>query len=144
MEENVESDGETQPPVPPEYAAAAEKRGIKPIEGGDWFVIDGVTVVISGQDLRHPHSTEPGELGKRLGNVGEYATNNGLVSFIDQEGVQRVGIADAKNMLALITAGYTEGSLWVPLSNQEPIKDPAAQAEWLEKRDSSYEQSIGA
>lgn len=61
--------------------------------------------------------------------IGKYDTNNGKCVFVNVNGktfvTPNIQLTDA-----LQKAGFTRGSLFVPLSNGEVLKDPSLRARW--------------
>ena len=61
--------------------------------------------------------------------IGKYCKNNGRVVFVYRDGSTYV-TKGYKVVRALQRAGYTEASLFVPLSNGETIVDPVLRERW--------------
>lgn len=60
-----------------------------------------------------PHRVYRGELG----DIGKYNSNNGALAFVDKCLQVYVGRNSAESVQALRDAGYVEGSIYVPHSN---------------------------
>ena len=65
-----------------------------------------------------------------LKKMGTYCTNNGRVSFVNENGVMYVSPYVNEVIEALVAAGYRPGGLYVPLSNGEVPTDPALESKW--------------
>ena len=76
----------------------------------------GIEVPVSDYDLKEA--------------LGLYCQNNGRVVFVDDCGKTYVTPFCPEVSQILMTAGYKEGSLYVPLSNGEEILDPELNARW--------------
>jgi hypothetical protein len=63
-------------------------------------------------------------------SLGSYCQNNGRVVFVDDSGKTYVTPFCPEVRSILASAGYKEGSLYVPLSNGEEILDSELNAKW--------------
>jgi hypothetical protein len=64
------------------------------------------------------------ELTLRAPQVGRYATNNGLLAFVDESGTTYVVKGTERKDQIMRAAGYKEGGVVVPFSNGEILVDP--------------------
>lgn len=122
------------------YKAQAETRGIKPVEGEDWFAVDGVEYQWYGDTKEKVSSAgDQGAVADRLKQVGTYDYNNGTIAFVDQNGRLQIGHGTLANMEALDRAGYRRGGIWVPFSNGEVPTDPVLRQRYIELREKGRE-----
>jgi len=124
------------------YRAEAEKKGIKEVTG-EWFVADGVEAEhITNGKMTFDKNTDGYSMGVgRLESVGCYASNNGVMAFVDGAGRESVAPYTSDRIQALKDAGYKEGSFWVPLSNSEEPTNPELRNQWLKMREEGWEQN---
>lgn len=107
------------------YSEIAEKKGVKPVEGGMWMMVDGIEYRGWGNEAgRVDVNTDGYNMAiRRVDQVGTYDSNNGRVAFVDHQGGMWVGASTRENWEALTQAGYKRGSIWVPFSNGEVPAD---------------------
>lgn len=135
----------TQPPQNPlleKYHVKAQEAKIKPVQGGDWLVTDGVEYTQWGDEKhKFPVNTDEQALPTRLDQVGTYDSNNGTLAFVDEQGIMRVGHSTEENFQALEQAGYKRGGIWVPFSNGEVPNDPELRKQYVELREKGREEN---
>lgn len=114
------------------FKSLAEEKGVKPLPAEAYdksleIPQDGLQTesLISGPQITSPvyDFNVPDCLGK-------YCQNNGRVVFVDDKGKTWVTPFCYEVSSLLRDAGYREGSIFVPLSNGEEIKDPAIASRW--------------
>ncbi|MBP8591059.1 hypothetical protein KBI33_01160 [Candidatus Shapirobacteria bacterium] len=127
-------------PLVREYETRARELPIKPVQNGDWLVIDGVEYFrLGGEKGIFPASTDEATFPTRLSQVGTYDSNNDTLAFVDGQGVMRIGHLTEENLAALEKAGYRRGEIWVPFSNGENPTDPTLKRRYLELREKGRE-----
>jgi len=125
VKENLEREG-----VIGEHIAVfqkiAETRGINPVEGGLFMMVDGIkyTDMYGDSDNIDVNTDGKRMAVGRVDQVGQFETNNGVMTYIDEKGRQWLGAATAGNYDALHNAGYERGGIFVPFSNGETPTDP--------------------
>jgi hypothetical protein len=117
-EEDLKTEGVRKEALSEIYERVANERGIKRIKKQKtrWILADGLSCYDHGKKTRIPKSDEDLD---RVKNVGKYCTNNGLISFIDEQGRLYVGSVTQDRVKELEDAGYQRGGIWVPFSNGE-------------------------
>jgi len=83
------------------------------------------------------------EVTLRAPQVGRYATNNGLLAFVDETGTTYVVRSTARNDQIMREAGYTEGGVFVPFSNGEILVNADLRALMSLLRAEPYEGCAG-
>lgn len=142
----------TQPMTSPEghpinlitekYRAQAETRGIKPLEGGEWLVVDGAEYQGYGDTRgKIPSANQQNNLASRLDQVGTYDSNNGTIALVDEQGKLQIGHGTAVNVEVLDKAGYQRSGMWVPFSNGEMPMDPTLRQKYVELREKGREEA---
>ena len=101
-------------------SAAFEGRLVK-ADGALFMVPPGRAPEIYPSAFDH---TLRDEVTLRAPQVGRYATNNGLLAFVDETGTTYVVKSTERNDQIMRAAGYNEGGVFVPFSNGEILLDP--------------------
>lgn len=121
-----------------EYRKAAEEKGIKPVEGGEFMVVDGIPYEYSGMhedDMVVPVNTDGYNPSRSREQVGTFGANNSTLAFIDGEGHMSIGHDTSENRNALQRSGYRwNSSLGVPFSNGEEPTDRGVRQQYQELR----------
>jgi hypothetical protein len=114
------------------FKTIAEEKGVKTLPQGAYdksleIPQDGLETVslMSG-----PFITSPVYEFQVPEHLGKYCQNNGRVVFVDEQGKTWVTPFCFEVSSMLRDAGYREGSIFVPLSNGEEIKDPVIAQRW--------------
>lgn len=129
-------------PFTERYRAQAEAKGIQPVQGGEWLVVDDVDYEWYGETTeRIPSAGEQNTLGARVDRVGTYNYNNGTLAIVDQDGRLQIGHGTSENMVALEQAGYQREGMWVPFSNGELPSDPEVRQKYIELRERGREKA---
>lgn len=127
-------------PLIGKYQARAVELKIKPVEGGDWFVADGVKYTSWGsEEGKFPTNTDPGNFEERLNQIGTYDLNNSTLAYVDEQGIMHIGHATEENLKVLEKAGYRRGVIWVPFSNGEVPSDPELRQKYIDLREKGRE-----
>jgi hypothetical protein len=118
FEKDLKGEGVREEELADRYERVAKDRGIKSIrkQKSRWILTDGLDCYDHGKKTRIPTKEEDLD---RVKNVGKYCTNNGLISFIDEQGRLYVGSVTQDRVKELEDAGYQRGGIWVPFSNGE-------------------------
>ncbi len=121
-----------------EYRKAAEEKGIKPIEGGSFMMVDGVSYEYSGMhedDMVIPVNTDSYNPSRTREQVGTFGANNSTIAFIDGEGHMNIGHDTKENRSALQRSGYKwDSNLGVPFSNGEEPTDQQIRQQYQQLR----------
>ena len=121
-----------------EYRKAAEQKGIKPIEGGEFLMIDGVPYEYSGRhkdDMVIPVNTDGYNPSRSREQVGTFGANNSTLAFVDGEGHMNIGHDTSENRNVLQSAGYRwDSNLGVPFSNGEEPTDQRVREQYQQLR----------
>ncbi len=115
--------------------AEAAEKGITPMDDAakaQFLKLDGMVIqhfdstpqVVQGVMQRHMDFV----------NIGHYGHNNGVISFINDDGSIMVAAATAERIQILRDHGYTDNGLYVPMSNSERVVGFAS-ARWVSGRD---------
>jgi len=109
------------------YSETAERKGIKPVEGGLFMMVDGIEYRHWGNETGIIDTNTDGYnmAIRRVEQVGTFDSNNGRMAFVDEQGRIWVGASTDENYEAIRKAGYTRGGIWVPFSNGEMPSDRA-------------------
>lgn len=116
----------TEPSTVEERGAAFEKAGTDSgaqragsSASGDWVSLEGrVLMDGAGQRVDAPDPYHnPEDFKNRLGEIGHFAVNNGMLGFTDVDGNHYEGPATERSLKKLQELGFTEGSVGVLLSN---------------------------
>lgn len=106
-----------------EYRKAAEEKGIKPVEGGEFMVVDGIPYEHSGiheDDMVVPVNTDGYNPSRHREQVGTFGANNSTLAFVDGEGRMNIGHDTPENRSALQRSRYRKSdTLGVPFSTGE-------------------------
>jgi|GEM_PF-1124045 len=108
------------------FQEKARQQGIKPVEGGVWMEADGIIyeTLSKTQGTIERNSDGYNISSQRMNEVGTYDANNGMLAYVNEQGVLCVGKMTEQNLDALQKAGYGHYSLFVPFSNGErPVGD---------------------
>jgi len=129
-----------QSPIETQYRAEAERKGIRPVEQGEWLDVDGVRYqLFADVESEVDPSTDEENLETRKRLVGTYDINNSTVAYVREDGRVIVGHATLENIQALENAGYRRGRMWVPFSNGEVPTDEKVRQAYLEMRERGLE-----
>jgi len=115
-----------------EVRKIARERGIRELDPS----VYEMSLQIPDTGLRVKHYTEEESITNPIPEfslrnaVGTYYQNNGRVVFVDDKGETYVTPYCHEVKIQLANAGYSEGSLFVPLSNGEEIVDEALKEKW--------------
>jgi len=103
------------------YSETAERKGIKPVEGGLFMMVDGIEYRHWGNETGTIDTNTDGYnmAIRRVEQVGTFDSNNGRMAFVDEQGRMWVGASTDENYEAIRKAGYANGGIWVPFSNGE-------------------------
>ena len=96
-----------------EYSKKANELGIKDVIG-EYLICDG-DKLSTGETIEESHKV----LSERLGLVGQYDTNNGIIAWVDKQGHLCATPVHENIEKSLEEAGYKKGSMNVPYSNGE-------------------------
>lgn len=109
------------------YSETAERKGIKPVEGGLFMMVDGIKYRHWGNETGAIDTNTDGYnmAIRRVEQVGTFDSNNGRMAFVDEQGRMWVGASTNENYEAIRKAGYSNGGIWVPFSNGEMPTDRA-------------------
>lgn len=89
-----------------------------------------------------PNSNHPSEAYMRPKKAGKYSNNNGVLAFIDPEGVMYVGQDTSENQSALQASGYQKGGFLVPFSNGEHAVSWSTQLDHTQKKLLALDQKL--
>jgi len=107
------------------YKDVAERKKIKPLNGGLWMMVDGIEYRRYSPEAERVDVNTDGynmAIG-RIDQVGTYDSNNGSLAYVDEQGRLWVGASTAENFAVLGNAGYHRGGIWVPFTNGEMPMD---------------------
>lgn len=109
------------------YSETAERKGVKPVEGGLFMMVDGIEYRHWGNETGAIDTNTDGYnmAIRRVEQVGTFDSNNGRMAFVDEQGRMWVGASTDENYEAIRKAGYANGGIWVPFSNGEMPTDRA-------------------
>ncbi|HIH10721.1 TPA: hypothetical protein HA241_00860 [Candidatus Woesearchaeota archaeon] len=109
------------------FSETAERKGIKPVEGGLFMTVDGIEYRHGGNETGAIDTNTDGYnmAIRRVEQVGTYDSNNGRMAFVDEQGRMWLGASTDENYEAIRKVGYTSGGIWVPFSNGEMPTDRA-------------------
>ncbi len=126
-----------------EYRERAEGLGIKPVDTSGFLGVDGLPIVKTeyyGKEIVVFKGVEPinddianEAAAERIGKIGTFDTNNGILTFINEQGRKFVAPYTPERAQMLLDAGYTEGGIPVPFSNEDR---PATRAELMQAQES--------
>lgn len=111
------------------YREAAMIAGIKPgaAAQGDFWNTDHVPYRYTTQGAVRTNPGPVESVESRVGQVGAYCSNNGLIAFVDESGSCYIGALTSENRDILKSHGYREDFVYVPFSNGEC---PVSQADF--------------
>lgn len=105
-----------------EYGKIAEGLKIKPVDIPNSMRIDGKTFTdIDNRAGEIPKNvSDNGDVGINTSEIGKYATNNSVISWVNERGETYITPQDNESISKLNAAGYKqEQGMFVPMSNGE-------------------------
>ncbi|MDP2684426.1 MAG: hypothetical protein Q8P20_05205 [bacterium] len=99
---------------------------------GEWLLADGMAVEsrVAGVHTLEGRLVSGGPNNRRLRCVGKYDVNNSNIAFVDSTGRMYIGRSSGQMVDNVEAAGYTQGTIPVPMSNYEVPTDPELAKKW--------------